>query len=134
VKEIRAALQARLDELDAWTAVAEAVSGGPQPEPAGQVGGPAKPRSTWCAGTAVSPTACRGAGTDDWYQCVHGCDPARMCATLVVVPPEHDARRRTGRHQEAEMSSTAPTSPTPREPAPFAVEIRRAFEPLRPAG
>jgi hypothetical protein len=29
VKEIRAALQARLDELDAWTAVAEAVSGGP---------------------------------------------------------------------------------------------------------
>ena len=29
VKEIRAALQARLDELDAWTAVAEAVDGGP---------------------------------------------------------------------------------------------------------
>ena len=29
VKEIRAALQARLDELDAWAAIAEAVDGGP---------------------------------------------------------------------------------------------------------
>jgi hypothetical protein len=79
---------------------------------------------------AAEPGSPTGARTSASY----GCDTDRTCATLVVVPPEHDARRRTRRRQEAEMSSTNPTSPAQQEPAPFAAEMRGAVEPLRRAG
>src|SRR3954463_10390504 len=56
---------------------------------------PGRTLAPWPSGPgrkSLGETARRGAGTDDWchHQCVNGCDPARMCATL-VVPPVHDA-------------------------------------------